>query len=414
MVPDSEAIDEKTPLFRVRSFALLFITRVSSNTANQMQSIAIGYEVYDLTDSPFNLGLIGLVQFLPPLFLMLLTGQVADRYNRRLILRACYVVELFASAGLLLVSALASPSIPAIYILLLFNACARTFEQPAMSALLPIMAPRAILSRAVAAHISAGRLSMLLGPSLGGVLYVFGPSVVFSICALLILAASAASFLMPSPPDPAKQPKVSWETLLAGFGFIWRCKAVLGAMSFDLIATLLGGVNALLPVYARDILVIGPWGAGLLRSSPALGALLTAAILARYPVKRSAGIFMFVGVAVYGAGAVMFGLSTNAVLSILALMALGAGDMVSSVIRQTVVQVSTPDEMRGRVFAVSSLFLGTSGQLGTFRAGLMASFVGTVGSVVIGGAAVFVAVGLWVWLFPALRRVDRPDQPQTG
>jgi MFS family permease len=313
-----------------------------------------------------------------------------------------------------LVSALPSPSIPAIYGLLLLNACARTFEQPAMQALLPIMAPRAILSRAVAAHISAGRLSMLMGPSLGGVLYVFGPSVVFGICALLILAASVASFLMPNPPEPAKRPKISWETLLAGFGFIGRCKAVLGAMSFDLIATLLGGVNALLPIYARDILLIGPWGAGLLRSSPALGALITAAILARFPVRRAAGNFMYVGVAVYGAGAIVFGLSTNAAMSILALMALGAGDMVSSVIRQTVVQVSTPDEMRGRVFAVSSVFLGTSSQLGTFRAGLMAAMVGTVGAVVIGGAAVFVAVGLWVWLFPALRRVDRPDQPQTG
>jgi MFS family permease len=413
MLPKTEAIDESTPLFRVRSFTLLFTTRVSSNTANQMQAVAIGWEVYELTNSTFNLGLIGLVQFLPPLFLMLLTGQVADRYNRRLILRACYVIELIASIGLLLISALPNPSIPVIYALLLFNACARTFEQPAMQALLPVMAPRALLSRAVAAHISAGRLSMLMGPSLGGVLYVFGPSVVFGICALLILAASTASFLMPSPPDPAKQPRVSWDTLLAGFDFIWRCKAVLGAMSFDLIATLLGGVNALLPVYARDILVIGPWGAGLLRSSPALGALATAAILARFPVRHAAGKFMYVGVAIYGAGAIVFGLSTNVAMSILALMALGAGDMVSSVIRQTVVQVSTPDEMRGRVFAVSSLFLGTSGQLGTFRAGLMAAALGTVGSVVIGGAAVFVAVGLWVWLFPALRRIDRPDQPQA-
>jgi MFS family permease len=413
MAPDDASISESTSLFRVRSFTLLFITRVSSNTANQMQAVAIGWEVYELTESAFHLGLIGLVQFLPPLFLMLLTGQVADRCNRRLILRACYVVELLASVGLLAVSALPSPSIAVIYALLLLNGCARTFEQPAMQALLPVMAPRAILSRAVAAHISAGRLSMLMGPSLGGVLYVFGPSVVFGICALLILAASMASFLMPSPPDPARLPRVSWETLLAGFGFIWRCKAVLGAMLFDLIATLLGGVNALLPIYARDILVIGPWGAGLLRSSPALGALVTAAILARFPIRRGAGKFMYVGVAVYGAGAIVFGLSTNAALSILALMALGAGDMVSSVIRQTVVQISTPDEMRGRVFAVSSLFLGTSSQLGTFRAGLMAALLGTISSVVIGGAAVFVAVGLWVWLFPALRRVDRPDQPQA-
>jgi MFS family permease len=412
MLPDQDAINESTPLFRVRSFTLLFITRVSSNTANQMQAIAIGYEVYDLTNSAFNLGLIGLVQFLPPVFLMLLTGQVADRYNRRLILRACYVVEVCASFGLLLVSAMPSPSIPAIYVLLFANACARTFEQPAMSALLPIMAPRAILSRAVAAHISAGRLSMLMGPSLGGVLYVFGPSVVFGICALLVLSASVASFLLPDPPKLAKRPEVSWSSLLAGFAFIWRCKAVLGAMLFDLIATLLGGVNALLPVYARDILVIGPWGAGILRSSPAVGALIMAAILARFPVRRSAGICMYIGVAVYGAGAIMFGLSTNAMLSILALMALGAGDMVSSVIRQTVVQVSTPDEMRGRVFAVSSLFLGTSGQLGTFRAGLMAAWLGPIRSVVIGGLLVFVAVALWVWLFPALRRVDRPDEPQ--
>jgi MFS family permease len=412
MLPDKEAIDESTPLFRVRSFTLLFITRVSSNTANQMQAVAIGWEVYELTESAFNLGLIGLVQFMPPLFLMLLTGQVADRYNRRLILRACYVVEVCASFGLLLVSAMPSPSIPAIYVLLLTNACARTFEQPAMQSLLPIMAPRAILSRAVAAHISAGRLSMLMGPSLGGVLYVFGPSVVFGICALLVLSASVASFLLPDPPKPAKRIEVSWSSLLAGFAFIWRCKAVLGAMLFDLIATLLGGVNALLPIYARDILVIGPWGAGLLRSSPALGALIMAAILARFPVRRSAGICMYIGVAVYGAGAVMFGLSTQAALSILALMALGAGDMVSSVIRQTVVQVSTPDEMRGRVFAVSSLFLGTSGQLGTFRAGLMAAWLGPIRSVVIGGLLVFVAVAFWIWLFPALRHVDRPDEPQ--
>lgn len=408
-----EAINPSTSLFRFRSFTLLFITRVSSNTANQMQAVAIGWEVYELTESAFNLGLIGLVQFMPPLFLMLLTGQAADRYNRRLILRGCYVVEVCASVGLLLVSAMPSPSISAIYALLVTNACARTFEQPAMSALLPVMAPRAILSRAVAAHISAGRLSTLMGPSLGGVLYVFGPSVVFGICALLVLSASVASFLLPDPPEPAKRPEVSWSSLLAGFRFIWRCKAVLGAMSFDLIATLLGGVNALLPIYARDILVIGPWGAGLLRSSPALGALIMAAILARFPVRRSAGICMYIGVAVYGAGAILFGLSTNAMLSILALMALGAGDMVSSVIRQTVVQVSTPDEMRGRVFAVSSLFLGTSGQLGTFRAGLMAYWLGTVPSVVIGGGAVFVAVAVWVWLFPALRRVDRPDEPQV-
>jgi MFS family permease len=410
---DMPLIDTSTPLFRVRSFALLFISRLSSNAANQMMAVAVGWQVYELTGSALHLGLIGLVQFAPPLLLMLATGQVADRYNRRLILRFCYVLEFCASAGLLVVSALAQTSIAAIYMLLLLNAVARTFEQPAMGSLLPIMVPRPLLSRAIAAHVSAGKLSGLLGPSLGGLLYVFGPGVVYGTCSLLVLSASVASFLLPNPPAIVDRPKVSWDTLLAGFRFIWRCKAVLGAMSFDLIATLFGGVNALLPIYARDILVIGPWGAGLLRSAPALGALATAAVLARFPVTGAGGVFIYSGFAIFGAAVISFGLSTNVALSIFSLMVLGVGDMLSTVIRQTVVQMSTPDEMRGRVFAVNSLFLGTSGQLGSFRAGLTAAWLGAVGSVVLGGVAVFATVAIWIWLFPALRRVDRPDLPQA-
>jgi MFS family permease len=406
-------IDTTTPLFSVRPFALLFISRLSSNSANQMMAVAVGWQVYELTGSALHLGLIGLVQFAPPLLMMLAAGQVADRYNRRLILRSCYVLEFCASAGLLVVSALPQTNITAIYVLLLLNAGARTFEQPALGSLLPIMVPRALLSRAVNVHVSAGKLSTLLGPSLGGVLYVFGPSVVYGICSLLVLSASVASFLLPDPPARAQRPQVSWDTLLAGFHFIWRCKAVLGAMSFDLIATLFGGVNALLPMYAHDILLIGPWGAGLLRSSPALGAVITAAVLARFPVRRAGGPLIYSGFAVFGVAVISFGLSTNVVLSILSLMLLGVGDMLSTVIRQTVVQMTTPDEMRGRVFAVSSLFVGTSSQLGSFRAGLMAAWLGAVSSVVLGGVAVFATVALWVWLFPALRRVDRPDLPQA-
>jgi MFS family permease len=410
---DMPPIDTSTPLFRVRSFALLFICRLSSNGANQMMAVAVGWQVYELTGSALHLGLIGLVQFAPPLLLMLATGQVADRYNRRLILRLCYVLEFGASAGLLVVAVLPQTNITAIYLLLLLNAVARTFEQPAMGSLLPIMVPRPLLSRAIAAHVSAGKLSGLLGPSLGGLLYVFGPGVVYGTCSLLVLSASVASFLMPNPPVILDRPKVSWDTLLAGFRFIWRCKAVLGAMSFDLIATLFGGVNALLPIYARDILVIGPWGAGLLRSAPALGALATAAVLARFPVTKAGGVFIYSGFAIFGAAVISFGLSTNVALSIFSLMVLGVGDMLSTVIRQTVVQMSTPDEMRGRVFAVNSLFLGTSGQLGSFRAGLTAAWLGAVGSVVLGGVAVFATVAIWLWLFPALRRVDRPDLPQA-
>jgi len=406
-------IDPSTPLFRVRSVALLFVTRVTSNTSNQMLAVAVGYQVYELTNSALHLGLIGLVQFLPPLLLMLIAGHIADRYNRRLVLRTCFAVEFCATAGLMVVALTPRPTLTLIYALLLINAIARTFEQPVMQSLVPAMAPRVILSRAIAAHVSGGRLSMLLGPALGGVLYLFGPAFDYGVCTLLIAAAAVASFLLPDPPIPAERPKVNWDSLIAGFRFIWRCQAVLGAMSFDLIATLFGGVTALLPIFARDILDIGPWGAGILRASPAVGALLTAVVLARFPVQRNGGFFIYGGFALYGLGVTVFGLSTNVVLSIASLLLLGCGDIISSVVRQTIVQITTPDEMRGRVAGVNSFFIGCSGQLGSFRAGTMAAFVGAVGAVVVGGCAVFLTVALWLWLFPALRRVDRPDEVQA-
>jgi MFS family permease len=370
-----------------------------------MLAVAVGYQVYD---SALNLGLIGLVQFLPPLLLMLLAGQVADRYNRRLVLRYCFAVELVTSTGLLLVTV--RPSVPAIFALVFVNACARTFEQPTVQ--VPAMAPRVLLGRAIAAYVSAGKLSVLIGPSLGGVLYIFGPEVVYGCCTVMISIAAVACLLMPNPPMPAQRPKVSWDTLVAGFRFIWRCQPMLGAMSFDLAATLFGGVQALLPIYARDILDIGAWGSGLLRSAPALGALMTAAVLTRFPLRRHAGLYSYGGFTVYGLMTIVFGLSENVTLSIVALMLVGAGDMISSVVRQTLIQVTTPDDMRGRVAAVNSLFIGTSGQLGSFRAGIMAAWIGAVGSVVVGGVAALATVVLWAWLFPALRKVDRPDETQ--
>jgi MFS family permease len=378
-----------------------------------MQAIAVGWQVYDLTNSALNLGLIGLVQFMPPLLLMLLAGSVADRYNRRLILRCCYVIEFCMSAGLLLVATQSHPSVPAIYGLLFVNACARTFENPCVPALLPLMVPRSMLTRAIAAHVFAGRMSILLGPSLGGVLYVFGAPIPYAVCATLVLIAAVASFMLPNPPQPAERPKVSWESLVAGFRFIWSCQAVLGAMGLDLVATLFGGVTALLPIYARDILHIGSWGAGVLRSAPAVGALIVGTILTRFPVKRAGGVFIYIGFAIYGAATIVFGLSTNVALSIAALMVLGCADMVSSVIRQTIIQMTTPDEMRGRVFAVNALFVGTAGQMGSFESGVTAALLGAVPAVVVGGCAVFATVALWTWLFPALRQVDRPDVPQS-
>jgi hypothetical protein len=286
---------------------------------------------------------------------------------------------------------------------------ARTFEQPLMQALLPAMAPRPILNRAIAAHVSARHLSVMIGPSLGGVLYVFGPVFDYGVCTALVLAASVAAFLLPDPGQPKELPEVTLDTLLAGFRFMGRSQAILGAMLFEFAAALFGSVSALFPIYARDILQVGAWGAGVLRSAPAVGALLAAAVLTRFPIRRSGGIWLYCGFALTGAAAIVFGLSTNILLSIAALMVSGLGDMLSTVVRQILIQVRTPDEMRGRVFAVNSLFYGTASQLGSFRAGVLAEYVGAVSSVVVGGCAVFVTVVLWVWLFPALLRVDRAD-----
>jgi MFS family permease len=405
-------IDPSTPLFRVRSFSLLFITRVASTTAFQMLSVVVGWHVYELTDSALQLGLIGLAQFIAPLLFMVPAGQIVDRYNRRVVLRCCYAVAFLSSAGLMLVAAMPAPSLAAIYGLIFVNMAARTFEQPLMQALLPAMVPRVILNRAIAAHVSARHLSVLIGPSLGGVLYIFGPVFDYGVCTALVLAAVVATLMMPDPGSPKDLPALSLETLLAGFRFMWRYETILGAMLFEFAAALFGSASALFPIYARDILETGAWGAGVLRSAPALGALIGAAYLARFPIRRAGGIWLYAGFALTGAATIVFGLSTSLVLSIAALMLVGVGDMVSTVIRQTLIQVNTPDEMRGRVFAVNSLFYGTASHLGSFRAGVMAEWIGAVGSVAFGGGAIIATVLLWAWLFPALRRVDRPDELQ--
>ena len=403
-------VDPATPLYRIRPVALLFSTRVLSNISNHMVAVTVGYQLYDLTESASLLGLIGLAQFLPPLVLMLFAGQASDRFNRRSVLRVCYVIELCATLGFLSISLMPAPNIPAIFCFVFMYATARTFELPATAALMPLMAPRAVLGRAIAAHVTAGKLSMLIGPSLGGMLYLFGPYVVYGACVITIVIASTACRILPKPPDPMGDRRMSLGTLTAGFRFMWRNEVLLGAMTLDLVATLFGGIQALLPIFARDILDIGPLGAGVLRSSVAIGALVTAGILSRLPITRHAGLIMYGGVIVYGAMAIVFALSTNVILSVSALMFLGAGDMVSAVVRQTLVQVTTPDDMRGRVSAVSSLFTSVSDQLGWFRAGMMAALLGPIGSVAIGGAAAIVTVFIWNRRFTSLRRVQRPDE----
>jgi MFS family permease len=403
-----------TPLFRHRSFRLLFTTRVAANTANQMQAVAVGWLIYDLTGSALDLGLIGLVQFVPPLCLTLLAGQVVDRHSRRAILRCCYAVEMGVSVALALLALASVHAVAVIFSLLFVNAISRTFEGPALQSLVPSTVPRPLLMKAVSAHASAGKMSQLLGPALGGVLYGFGAQIDFGLCAFLIGAAAIASFMLPMPPPPSQRAKVTWTTLVAGLQFIRHQPAVLGAMSLDLVATLFGGVTALLPIFAGEILHIGPWGFGFLRSAPATGALLTAVVLARLPITRAAGRVMMAAVAVYGIATVGFGLSVHTAVSLGALLIVGAADMLSTVIRQSLIQFATPDAVRGRVFAVNTLFVNSAGQLGMFESGITASWFGPMGSAVLGGAAVFTIVAIWAWRFPALRQIERPEELAGG
>jgi MFS family permease len=400
-----------TPLLRVKAFRLLCITRLSSTASNQILSVVVGWQIYDLTNSPLALGFIGLVQFLPQVLLALVSGEAADRYDRRAIVRCSYVIQTLVIGGLLLLTLMDRPPVTAFYVLLLLIALARTFEGPAQQALLPTLVPREILSRAVAAYSSASRTANLLAPSIGGLIYAFGPATDYLVCVTLIATAAAASFRLPAPPPlPPTNRKVTWSTVLSGMTFIWGNSILLGVLSLDLLATFFGGLNALLPIFARDILEIGPLGLGILRSAPSVGALITALILARFPVTRAAGHAILGGVALYGLMTIAFALSSSAALSIIVLFILGAGDTISQVNRKTLIQVLTPDGVRGRVSAVSSLSVNIGGQLGQFESGITAAWFGTVGSVLFGGVAVLVIVALWAYRFPALRRVERADE----
>ena len=394
--------DPSLPLWRHVPYRRLLCARLFSVSAVQMQAVAVGWQVYDMTGSAFALGMIGLAQFLPLAALALFAGHAADRFPRRVVLGACYVVELGSTLGIgaVAIAGLRDP-VP-VFVLVSLFAAARSFESPAMQSLLPTLVPPPLLSRAIAGNTSANQSAVIFAPALGGLLYGFGASVVYVVCAGALAAALGLILLL--PPAPRRRRAVlDLSSLFAGIAFIRHHPIILGAISLDLFAVLLGGATALLPIFARDILEAGPTGLGLLRSAPALGAVMTALYLARHPIERGAGRLMFAAVAGFGVATVGFGLSRHTALSVAALFVLGATDVVSMVIRQTLIQLRTPDELRGRVNAVSSLFTGTSNQLGGFRAGLMAALVGPVGAVVLGGAGTLVVVVAWMRLFRALR-----------
>jgi MFS family permease len=406
--------DSAQSLLQHPGFMELWFSRLCSMFAFQMVSVAVGWQIYDITHRALDLGLIGLVQFIPSLVLALPAGHLADRHDRRRIVFVCQAIEWFA-AGLLAVGTLFHWfGEDAILLVVFLGGCARAFEFPTMQALLPSMVPPSLLSRAMAASSSASMTAMIVGPALGGFIYVAGADVVYGISSLLFLTAAILMWRLRLERPPQKREPATFRTLFAGIGFIRHRPVVLGAISLDLFAVLLGGATALLPVFARDILHTGPWGLGLLRAAPAVGALAMSLWLTRYPLTRRVGHIMFYSVAGFGLATLVFAVSTSFLLSLGALFTLGALDMISMVIRGALVQLETPDEMRGRVSAVNAIFINTSNQLGEFESGITAQWFGTVPSVVIGGIGTLIVVALWMHWFPALRERERLESGEAS
>ena len=386
------------------SFLRFWAGRVAGTMANQMVMVAVGWQMYDLTHSAWNLGLVGLFQFVPALALALVSGHVADHHDRRHIVSMAMSLQLAAALLLLLATHEHWITRDLILGVSLLLGVARSFQMTAQQALTPLLVPASILSRAMAFSSSGNQAAIIGGPALGGFLYAAGASVVYVVCAMLFVVGASLVWSARYDHKPAPRAPVTMDTLLAGVRFIKAKPVVLGAISLDLFAVLLGGAVALLPIYARDILHVGPEGLGLLRGAPAMGALLMSLVLARWTIRSRAGTILFSCVAVFGLTTIVFGLSTSFVLSMAMLFINGAVDMVSVVVRQTLVQLDTPDEMRGRVSAVNAIFIGASNQLGEFESGATAALFGPVGAVVVGGAGTLVVVGLWMRWFPELLR----------
>jgi MFS family permease len=381
--------------------------RVASGLAFQMFSVAVGWQVYAITGRALDLGLIGLAQFVPSLLLALPAGHVADRVERRRIVLTGQLVDGLAIGALALLTAAHAVDEVGILLLVLAVGVAKAFEFPALQSMLPGLVPAAILPRAMAASASAGQSAMILGPALGGLIYAAGPTAVYATAAALCLTASALTARLPARRDARAREPATLRTLFAGVDFIRRRPDILGVISLDLFAVLLGGATALLPIFARDLLKTGPIGLGVLRAAPAVGALAMSFWLARHTLQRRVGKTMFAVVAGFGVATVVFALSTALWLSLAALLALGAFDMVSMVIRGALVQLDTPDEMRGRVSAVNAIFINTSNQLGEFESGVTAAWFGPVRAALIGGIGTLVVVVLWMRMFPTLVRRER-------
>jgi len=390
-----------------RPFLAFWMARVFTASGFQMLTVAIGWHLYQLTGNVLDLGLVGLVEFAPRVLFMLHTGHVADRYDRRKVAALCQSLQGLIALALALGSATDNVTRELIFALAFLLGATRSFEMPATQALLPNVVPAGLFPRAVAASASATQAATIVAPAVGGFLYAFGSIWVYGPTVALYAIACVLTLSLQARGQVAQRGRASIESLLAGIRFIRSRPDILGAISLDLFAVLLGGATALLPVFAKDILLTGPLGLGLLRSAPAVGALLMSLWLARFPFERNVGRTMFTAVGVFGVATIAFGLSTSFWFSLAVLVVLGAADMISMVIRGAFVQLETPDEMRGRVSAVNGLFIGASNQLGEFESGVTAHWFGTVPAVVLGGVGTLLVTGVWIKLFPTLARRDR-------
>ncbi|MFL6672623.1 MAG: MFS transporter [Massilia sp.] len=394
-------------VLRNRNLSFYLSARFLGTLAVQMQSVAVGWQVYQITGSLFDLGLIGLAQFAPFLVLILWAGHVADRHNRRNIVVLCIATQLLCGALLLGFTLSGSKVVWPVFAVLVLFGSARAFMMPASQAVLRNLVPDQDFGQAVALSSSTFHVAVIAGPVLGGLLYAAGPATVYAVAsALLALSVLLMAATRSAPQAMNKQP-ATWHTVLEGLRFVWSRPIVLGAISLDLFAVLFGGATALLPAYAHDVLQVGPTGLGLLRTAPGAGAAICSVLLAFYPITRRVGAWMFGGVAVFGAATLVLGATASLAVALAALVLLGAGDMVSVYIRHLLVQYETPDEIRGRVSAVNSVFIGASNELGEFESGITAGWLGLVRAILLGGAATLAVTGAWTLLFPVLSKMDR-------
>jgi MFS family permease len=404
-------------IFSNRDYDIFLGARFVSSMATQMQSVAVGWQIFSVTHRSLDLGLVGLAQFFPAFGLSLVTGHVADRFDRRRIVLLCYLLYGLASLGLVALSHRPELGTVPIYAVLFFLGTIRAFANPAQQALLPNLLAPEYFGSAVAWSSTAFTFATIIGPGAGGLLIKpFGVQGVYWVCVVAYLLATCLFFFVRARPvaagaASAKKRGISVETLSAGVRYVWENKMVLGAISLDLFAVLLGGAVALMPAFAQDILFVGPNGMGALRSAPSVGAAVVAIVLAYSPLKKRAGLLMFSCVFLFGVATIVFGLSHSFLLSLAALVVVGGTDMVSVVIRQTLIQINTPEEVRGRVSAVNSVFIGASNELGEFESGLTAQWLGLVPAVVLGGIGTCLVVVGWAFMFPALRKAEGLEAP---